>query len=155
MAKNASYLLSVFIFSACLLSFLSRGHLPFICLLAWKVWQNVPKSFQKGIPIIPFWLNTHPQSNPLQWLHWVHSWLCVGLLCSLPGRPYFSEVFFLFLVKIILKMNQFRKTDVRRKFCIRDDQSNVCYHVHKYFIHKTLMENIHFIRIRCGRNHQS
>ena len=25
-----------------------------------------------------------------------------------------------------------------REFCIGDDQSNVFYHVHKYFIHKTL-----------------
>ena len=31
----------------------------------WKLWQNVPKSFPERIPIIHFWLNTHPQTSPL------------------------------------------------------------------------------------------
>ena len=35
-------------------------------------------------------------------------------------------------------MNQFRKTDEMEGILHRDDQSNVFYHVHKYFIRKTL-----------------
>ena len=62
------YLLSDFLLgSACLLNFLLVQPL-FICLLSspdGKVWQNVPKKFAERIPIIHFWLNTHPQGNPL------------------------------------------------------------------------------------------
>ena len=53
MAKNASYLLSLFIFSSCLLSFLSLGHLPFICLLALKSLTKCAKKFPERNPNNP------------------------------------------------------------------------------------------------------
>ena len=52
--------------------------------------------------------------------------------------PLLQKSVFPFPCKIILKMNQFRKTDEMEGILHRDDQSNVFYHVHKYFIHKTL-----------------
>ena len=110
------------------------SHLPFICLLALKSLTKCAKKFPERNPNNPFLIKyTSSKQSPSVKLH--------SLFCSAASSAVFSllqKSVFPFLCKIILKMNQFRKTDEMEGILHRDDQSNVFYHVHKYFIHKTL-----------------
>ena len=141
---------------ACLPSFYHGCYLYLSVCTSLKSLTKWWKSCTLTVSIIHFWLNTHPQTNPLiaqvpsclilkyrsemrkldflltsDWLQkliQLSYWLKKIQLfqTTRPSSCLRPSVFLHFIVKIILKMNQFLKTDETMKILHReDDQSNV------------------------------